>query len=80
MSLETSYSTNGQLLLVLVLYILLNILEMETPPETVGISHLHSLVEMCHPFFVSLAGLWSYLPGINTYQLIDFLYVSEDAF
>lgn len=63
MSPETSYSTNGQLLLVLVLYILLTILETETPPETVGISHLHSLVEKCLSSFVSLAGLWSYLPG-----------------
>lgn len=63
MRLETSYSTNGQLLVVLVLYILLNILEMETPPESVGISHSHSLAEKCLSSFVSLAGLWSYLPG-----------------
>ena len=62
MSPETSYATNGQILLVLVLYILLNILEMETPPETVGISRLHSLAGKCLFSFVSLAGLWSYLP------------------
>lgn len=47
MSPESSSSTNGQLLFVLVLYILLKILERETPPETVGISHLHSLAQKC---------------------------------
>ena len=62
MSPETSYSASGQLLLVLVSYVLLNILELETPPETVGVSHVHSLVEKCLSSFDSLAGLWSYLP------------------
>lgn len=76
---ETSYSTNGQLILLLVVYILLNILGMKTLPQTIAINHLQSLVR-CHSSFVSLTGLWSCYLGINKYQLIDFLYISEEAF
>lgn len=80
MSPETSYSTNGQLILFLVLYILLNILGRKTPSKPiVVISHLQSLLK-CHPSFVSWLAFGVIYLGINKYQLIDFLYVSEDAF